>query len=44
MQTINDQKNADYIPTDKQTLAICVVNVVKDNDMLKVNEPTHNHA
>lgn len=26
------------------TLAICLVNVVKDNDMLKINEPTHNHA
>lgn len=43
-QTINDRENTAYIRTHKHSLAICLVNVVKHNDMLKINEPTHNHA
>lgn len=34
-QTANDLENTAYICTRKHTLAICLVNVVKDNDMLK---------
>lgn len=43
-QTTNDQENTAYTCTHKHTLAICFVSVVKDNDMLKLNEPTHIHA
>ena len=44
MQTINDQENTASTCTHEHSLAVCFVNVVKDNDMLKINDPAHNHA
>lgn len=43
-QTTNDRENTAHICTHKHSLAIGFVAVVKDNDMLKLNEPTHIHA
>ena len=38
------RKTQPYIRAHKHSVAICLVNAIKDNDMLKINEPTHNHA